>query len=68
MKQSHYGLVYGSSVEVDIDFKVVQDVCFLKFFPTGADDEVIENWCEEGPNRFYFQQVSQDIHFQFQPL
>ena len=52
VKQSHYSLVFGSSVEVDIDFKEVRDICFLKFFPTGAEDEVMENWCEEGPNRF----------------
>ena len=52
LNHSHYSLVFGSSVEVDIDFKEVRDICFLKFFPTGAEDEVMENWCEEGPNRF----------------
>ena len=67
VKQSHYSLVYGSSVEVDIDFTAVRDVCFLKFFPTGADDELIENWCEAGPNRFFFQHVSSDIHFNSNP-
>ena len=55
LKQSHYSFVYGSSVEVDIDLKDARDVCFLKFFPPGADDEKIEKWCEEGPNRFFFQ-------------
>ena len=68
VKQSHFCLVYGSSVEVDINFKEVRDPCFLKFYPTGADDEEIDNWCEEGPNRYFFQQVSRGIHFQYQPL
>ena len=68
VKQSHFNLVYGSSVEVDIDFKETRDSCFLKFFPIGADDEEIDTWCEEGPNRFFFQQVSPGIHFQYQPL
>ena len=66
--QSHYSLVYGSSAEVDIDLKAVRGVCFLKFFPTGAEDEMIEKWCKEGHNRFFFQQVSPGIQFQFQPL
>ena len=58
VKQSHISLVYGSYVEVDIDINEVRDPCFLKFHPTGADDEEIENWCEDGRNRFFFQQVS----------
>ena len=68
VQQSHYSLLFGSSVEVDIDFNEVQDVCFLKFFPIGEDDEVIEVWCEEGPNRFYFQQVSPSIQCQHKSL
>ena len=65
--QSHYSLVYGSSAEVDIDLKAVRGACYLKFFPTGADDEVIENWCKEGHNHFFFQQVSPVSTFNSNP-
>ena len=50
--------LYGSSEETTVDFNEVRDTCFLKFFPSSTDLEVIENWCEEGPNRFFFQKVS----------
>ena len=50
--------LYGSSEETTVDFNEVRDACFLKFFPSSTDLEVIENWCEEGPNRFFFQKVS----------
>ena len=68
VKRSHINLVYGTSVEVDIDFREVRDPCFLKFYPLGAVDEEIENWFEDGPNRFFFQQVSPGIHSRYQPL
>ena len=55
--QSPHAL-YGSSVETNVDFNKVRDACFLKFFPSSTGSEVIESWCEEGPNRFFFQQVS----------
>ena len=68
VKRSHINLVYGTSVEVDIDFREVRDPCFLKFYPLGAVDEEIESWFEDGPNRFFFQQVSPGIHSRYQPL
>ena len=68
VKQSHISLVYGSYVEVDIDFNEVRDPCFLKFYPTGAEDEEIEKWCEDGRNRFFFQQVDPGIQSRYQPL
>ena len=55
--QSPHAL-YGSSAEANVDFNKVRDACFLKFFPSSTDSEVIESWCEEGPNRFFFQKVS----------
>ena len=68
VKRSHINLVYGTSVEVDIDFREVRDPCFLKFYPLGAVDEEIESWFEDRPNRFFFQQVSPGIHSRYQPL
>ena len=57
-EERHISLVYSSSVEVEIDFKKVQDTCLLNFYPPDTDNEVIENWCEGESNRFFYQEVN----------
>ena len=68
-EKAFYNEVYYSDEVVCVPFEAVRGQCFLRFFEKDTNPNVLENWRENGPFRFFFQEryIAEEKKFEEAP-
>ena len=55
-EKAFYNEIYYSDDEACVPFEAVRGKCCLRYFEKDTNPNVLENWRENGPHRFFFQE------------